>query len=84
MSDWRWCRYALALLDQYNAHTNLNTVTHIDQMRVAEDAREIDRARARGARLGPPKASSCMLDLANRMAPCSNRVLTSGAFAAGR
>jgi Asp-tRNA(Asn)/Glu-tRNA(Gln) amidotransferase A subunit family amidase len=46
-------RYAQALLDRYKQHTNLNTVTYIDEARLAEDAREIDRARARGAQLGP-------------------------------
>jgi Asp-tRNA(Asn)/Glu-tRNA(Gln) amidotransferase A subunit family amidase len=46
-------RYAQVLLDRYKAHTNLNTVTYIDEARLAEDAREIDRARARGAQLGP-------------------------------
>jgi indoleacetamide hydrolase len=46
-------RYAQALLGQYKAHTNLNTVTYIDEAKLAEDAREIDRARTRGAQLGP-------------------------------
>ena len=46
-------RYAQALLDRYKEHTNLNAVTYIDEARLAEDAREIDRARARGAQLGP-------------------------------
>ena len=46
-------RYATVLLDQYKAHANLNTVTYIDEAKLAEDAREIDRARARGAPLGP-------------------------------
>ena len=45
-------RYAQVLLDRYKAHTNLNTVTYIDEARLLEDAREIDRARARGAQLG--------------------------------
>jgi indoleacetamide hydrolase len=46
-------RYAQVLLDRYKEHTNLNAVTYIDEARLAEDAREIDRARARGAQLGP-------------------------------
>jgi indoleacetamide hydrolase len=46
-------RYAKVLLDRYKAHTNLNAVTYIDEAKLAEDAREIDRARARGAQLGP-------------------------------
>jgi indoleacetamide hydrolase len=46
-------RYAQALLAQYKAHTNLNAVTYIDEAKLAEDARETDRARARGAQLGP-------------------------------
>jgi indoleacetamide hydrolase len=46
-------RYAQALLDRYKQHTNLNAVTYIDEARLAEDAREIDRARARGVQLGP-------------------------------
>ena len=45
-------RYAQVLLDRYKAHTNLNTVAYIDEARLLEDAREIDRARARGAQLG--------------------------------
>jgi mandelamide amidase len=32
---------------------NLNAVTYIDEARLLQDAREIDRARATGARLGP-------------------------------
>jgi indoleacetamide hydrolase len=46
-------RYAQVLLDRYKAHTNLNAVAHIDEPRLLEDAREIDRARARGAQLRP-------------------------------
>jgi mandelamide amidase len=46
-------RYALALLERYKAHTHLNAVVHIDEARLVEDARKIDRARASGARLGP-------------------------------
>jgi Asp-tRNA(Asn)/Glu-tRNA(Gln) amidotransferase A subunit family amidase len=45
--------YAAELLDQYDAHKDLNLVTSIDRARVLEAARAIDRARARGARLGP-------------------------------
>ena len=44
-------RYARALLGQYKAHTNLNTVTYIDEAKLLEEAREVDRARARGAQL---------------------------------
>src|SRR5262245_19747372 len=54
-------RYAQALLDRYKAHTNLNTVTYIDEARLLEDAREIDRARARGAQLGPLAGLPMML-----------------------
>jgi indoleacetamide hydrolase len=54
-------RYALVLLDRYKAHTNLNTVAHIDEARLLEDAREIDRARARGAQLGPLAGLPMML-----------------------
>jgi indoleacetamide hydrolase len=45
--------YAQALLDRYKAHTNLNAVTYMDEARLLEDAREIDRVRATGAQLGP-------------------------------
>jgi indoleacetamide hydrolase len=38
-------------LDQYKAHTNLNAVTYIDEAKLAEDARAIDRSRAQGAQL---------------------------------
>jgi mandelamide amidase len=46
-------RYAQALLDRYKVHTNLNSVSYMDEARLLEDAREIDRARATGAQLGP-------------------------------
>jgi indoleacetamide hydrolase len=45
--------YVAQLLKQYNAHKDLNLVTSIDEARVMEAARSVDRARARGARLGP-------------------------------
>ena len=54
-------RYAQVLFDRYKAHTNLNTVTYIDEARLLEDAREIDRARARGAQLGPLAGLPMML-----------------------
>ena len=38
-------------MDQYKAHTNLNAVTYIDEAKLAEDARAIDRSRAQGAQL---------------------------------
>jgi mandelamide amidase len=46
-------RYAQALIERYRAHTNLNAVAHIDEAKLAEDARAVDRARAAGAQLGP-------------------------------
>jgi len=46
-------RYALVLLDRYKEHKNLNAVTYIDEARLLEEAREHDRARSRGAQLGP-------------------------------
>ena len=46
-------RYALVLLDRYKEHKNLNAVTYIDEARLLEEAREHDRARLRGAQLGP-------------------------------
>jgi hypothetical protein len=67
-------RYAQALLGQYKAHTNLNTVTYLDETRLAEEAREIDRARARGAQLGPhnsarlPACRSCSRTTSTRSA----------------
>src|SRR5262245_23108690 len=54
-------RYAQVLLDRYKAHTNLNTVTYIDEARLLEDAREVDRARARGAQLGPLAGLTMMI-----------------------
>src|SRR6202011_1304187 len=42
-------RYAQALLQRYKAHTTLNAVAHIDEAKLLEDAREVDRARVRGA-----------------------------------
>jgi indoleacetamide hydrolase len=46
-------RYAQAQLERYKAHTNLNAVAHIDEAKLLQDAREVDRARLRGALLGP-------------------------------
>src|SRR5262249_8101025 len=54
-------RYAQVLLDRYKAHTNLKTVTYIDEGRLLEDARQIDRARAQGAQLGPLAGLPMML-----------------------
>jgi indoleacetamide hydrolase len=45
--------YAAELLKQYDAHKDLNLVTSIDEARVLEAARSVDRARARGGQLGP-------------------------------
>jgi Asp-tRNA(Asn)/Glu-tRNA(Gln) amidotransferase A subunit family amidase len=45
-------RYAQALLAQYKAHTNLNALAHIDEAKLTEDARAVDRARTAGAQLG--------------------------------
>jgi mandelamide amidase len=45
--------YAARLLRQYDAHKDLNLVNAIDPARVLEAARAVDRARARGAKLGP-------------------------------
>lgn len=41
------------LLRQWHAHDALNLVTSIDEPRVLEAARVVDRMRARGTRLGP-------------------------------
>jgi hypothetical protein len=46
-------RYSQALLERYKAHTNLNAIAHIDETKLLEDAREVDRARVGGAQLGP-------------------------------
>ena len=62
-------RYAQVLLGQYKAHTNLNTVTYLDETRLAEEAREIDRARTRGAQLGRlPACRSCSRTTSTRSA----------------
>jgi indoleacetamide hydrolase len=45
-------RYARALLEHHKAHANLNAVAHMDEARLLEDARAVDRSRAQGARLG--------------------------------
>src|SRR5262249_23440695 len=45
--------FAQVLLHRYKIHTNLNTVPYIDEARLLEGPREIRRARARGAQLGP-------------------------------
>jgi mandelamide amidase len=54
-------RYAQVLLERYKAHTNLNTVAHIDEVRLLEEARETDRAQARGTQLGPLAGLPMML-----------------------
>jgi len=45
--------YVAQLLKQFEAHKDLNAVAAIDQARVLEAARVVDRLRARGAKLGP-------------------------------
>jgi hypothetical protein len=44
--------YVAQLLKQYEAHKDLNAVIAIDEARVMEAARAVDRSRARGAKLG--------------------------------
>jgi hypothetical protein len=44
--------YVTLLLRQLEAHKNLNAVAAIDEARVLEAARAVDRLRARGAKLG--------------------------------
>ncbi len=44
--------YASLLLEQYNAHKDLNAVVTIDEARVLEAARAVDQARTRGDELG--------------------------------
>src|SRR4030088_397455 len=45
-------RYAEALVERYKAHTNLNAVAYVDEARLLESARAVDRSRAQGAQLG--------------------------------
>src|SRR4051812_4295971 len=45
--------YFAELLKHYNAHKDLTLVTTINEARVLEAARLVDKARARGAHLGP-------------------------------
>jgi len=45
--------YVARLLHEYEAHKDLNVANAIDPARVLEAARDVDRARARGAVLGP-------------------------------
>jgi mandelamide amidase len=45
-------RYVQALLEQYKAHKDLNTVSQINEAKVLEDARAVDQARAKGTQLG--------------------------------
>jgi mandelamide amidase len=54
-------RYAQALLGQYKAHRNLNAVTYMDEARLLEDARAVDRSRAQGGQLGPLAGLPIML-----------------------
>lgn len=54
-------RYANALLAQFHAHRNLDTVTYIDEPRLIESARAVDRARAAGKPLGPLAGLPVML-----------------------
>jgi hypothetical protein len=39
-------RYAQALLERQKAHANLNAVAYMDEARLLEDARAVDRSRA--------------------------------------
>jgi Asp-tRNA(Asn)/Glu-tRNA(Gln) amidotransferase A subunit family amidase len=50
--DLRAEKYAEALIAQYHAHENLNTVTYIDTAQLLEHARAVDKARAHGKTLG--------------------------------
>ena len=45
--------YVAQLLKQYEAHKGLNIAVSIDEGRVLENARAVDRSRARGDKLGP-------------------------------
>ena len=45
--------YVTQLLKGYAVHKNLNVATAIDEARVLEAARAVDRSRASGAKLGP-------------------------------
>jgi mandelamide amidase len=45
--------YFSALIEQYQAHRDLNLVNWIDPAVVLEAARSVDKARAKGTRLGP-------------------------------
>jgi indoleacetamide hydrolase len=71
--------YVAELLKQYNAHKNLNLVTSIDEARVLEAARSVDRARARGAQLGPaaglPFAVKDQIEVAGYPATAGNGTL---------
>jgi hypothetical protein len=62
-------RYAQVLLGQYKAHTNLNTVTYLDETRLAEEAREIDRAARQARNSGRlPACRSCSRTTSTRSA----------------
>ena len=71
--------YVAELLKQYNAHKDLNLVTSIDQARVLEAARSVDRARARGAELGSaaglPFAVKDQIEVAGYPATAGNGAL---------
>jgi indoleacetamide hydrolase len=71
--------YVAELLKQYHAHKDLNIVTSIDEARVLEEARSVDRARARGARLGPaaglPFAVKDQIEVAGYPATSGNAAL---------
>jgi Asp-tRNA(Asn)/Glu-tRNA(Gln) amidotransferase A subunit family amidase len=71
--------YIAELLKQYNAHKDLNLVTSIDEARVLEAARSVDRARARGAKLGPaaglPFAVKDQIEVAGYPATAGNGAL---------
>lgn len=45
--------YVRQLLERQRAHKDLNAIITIDEERVVDEARDIDRARARGELLGP-------------------------------
>ena len=70
-------RYVSELLKQYNAHKDLNLVTSINQTRVLEAARSVDRVRTRGAQLGPaaglPFAVKDQIEVAGYPTTAGNR-----------
>jgi indoleacetamide hydrolase len=73
--------YATRLIEQHDAHKDLNGIITIDEVRVLEESRTVDKARARGEQLGKlvglPFAVKDQMDVAGYPTTAGNGALKS-------